>query len=109
MYQAHGEADDDGGDDAEDDEEDTANTTAVAGKQEKANVHRDGCDKMSMCGQVEQTKTTRFHIVDNLQRKNADVEVAIHLDSDTIYLQATESQDTPFTYELDWTWKTGKP
>ena len=41
--------------------------------------HESGCEKMSVCGTVQQTKTIGYHIVDNKMRPNSDVKVLLHL------------------------------
>ena len=70
-------------------------------------TNQDGCDKMSLCGIVEQTKTIHFQIVDNRKREDADVEVLVHLDFETFVLDVHQSQEHPYTYELDWKRNTG--
>ena len=60
-----------------------------------------GCDKMSLCGSLEQTKTITFHAVDNKKRDNAVVEVKMHLTTTTTNLMATPIGD--YTYEIQWT------
>jgi len=63
----------------------------------------DGCDKMSLCGIVEQTKTIYFEIVDNRKRENPLVEVDMHLDAKTLRMEVVPHPKIPFTYEFTWT------
>ena len=68
---------------------------------EMHNVKHNGCEKMSLCGSVEQTKTITFHAVDNQKRDNTDVEVKMHLATTTVNLMAVPIGD--YTYEIQWT------
>lgn len=60
-----------------------------------------GCEKMELCGIVEQTRVVEFHLVDNLERDNAFVEVIIHLSDRDVVLTA-EPLDEPYTYSFSW-------
>eukprot|EP00977_Amphora_coffeiformis_P000932 scaffold200_cov173-Amphora_coffeaeformis.AAC.4 len=62
----------------------------------------DGCDKMSLCGIVEQTKKIHFEIVDNRKREDPVVEVDIHLDFTTVHMDVAPVPDKAYTYELVW-------
>jgi hypothetical protein len=57
-----------------------------------------GCDKMSLCATVEQTKEIVFHAVDNRQRDNATVTALMHLSREEIYLSVRQVE--PFLYEF---------
>jgi hypothetical protein len=63
------------------------------------NVTRNtGCDKMSLCGTVEQTKEILFHAFDNRLRDNATVTALMHLGQDNRYLPITQVE--PYLYEF---------
>jgi hypothetical protein len=63
------------------------------------NVTRDtGCDKMSLCGAVEQTKEILFHAYDNRLRNNATVTALMHVGQDNRYLPITQVE--PYLYEF---------
>jgi hypothetical protein len=63
------------------------------------NVNRDsGCDKMSLCGTVEQTKEILFHAFDNRLRDNATVAALVHLGQEDRYLPITQLE--PYLYEF---------
>jgi len=68
---------------------------------EMHNTKHKGCEKMSLCGSVEQTKIITFHAVDNKKRENVDVEVKMHLATTTSNLMAVPIGD--YTYEIQWT------
>jgi hypothetical protein len=58
-----------------------------------------GCDKMSLCATVEQTKEIVFRTFDNRQRDNATVTALIHLSrGKEKYLPARQIE--PFLYEF---------
>jgi len=59
-----------------------------------------GCEKMSLCGEAEQTKEITFHAVDNRKRENVKVEVLMHLDREKIVLDVEEIH--PYTYQFLW-------
>jgi len=63
----------------------------------------DGCDKMSLCGVIEQTKKIHFEIVDNRKRENPLVQVDMHLDFKTIQMEVVPHPKIPYTYEFSWT------
>ena len=62
----------------------------------------EGCEKMELCGVVQQTKEVTFRIVDNLERENAFVEIILHL-SDTSTILEARALDEPYSYEFSWT------
>lgn len=62
--------------------------------------HRAGCEKMSLCGVMQQTKTINFRLVDNKKRDDAVVEVRFHLAKTTMTLPVTRVGD--HTYEFSW-------
>lgn len=49
----------------------------------------EGCQKMTVCGTVQQTKTIVLHIVDNLERQHPKISVVMHLSDKDVYLKAT--------------------
>eukprot|EP00980_Cylindrotheca_fusiformis_P024197 scaffold11633_cov118-Cylindrotheca_fusiformis.AAC.1 len=49
------------------------------------------CDKMSVCGTVEQTKGLTFHAYDNLERRNATVEVLMHFGQESKFLSVSSN------------------
>jgi hypothetical protein len=57
-----------------------------------------GCDKMSLCGTVKQTKEIVFQAFDNRLRDNATVTALVHLGQDDIYLPITQLE--PYLYEF---------
>ena len=59
----------------------------------------EGCDKMSLCGSVEQTKTITFGVKDNLERPDTHIVALIHMDEHSKELKVT-STDEPFVYEF---------
>ena len=59
-----------------------------------------GCDKMSLCGSVEQTKTLIFRAVDNLQREGAVVTALVHMDQSNTELPVTRLSNESYTYEF---------
>jgi hypothetical protein len=63
------------------------------------NVTRDnGCDKMTLCGTVEQTKEILFHAFDNRLRDNATVTALVHLGQEDRSLEITQVE--PYLYEF---------
>jgi hypothetical protein len=63
------------------------------------NVTRDnGCDNMTLCGTVEQTKEILFHAFVNRLRDNATVPVLVHLGQEDRYLPITQVE--PYLYEF---------
>ena len=65
-------------------------------------IQYEGCSKMELCGEVQQTKEITFRIVDNLERDNAFVEVIVHLSDTDVVLEASALAD-PYTYAFSWT------
>jgi hypothetical protein len=63
------------------------------------NVTRDnGCDKMSLCGTLQQTKEIMFHAFDNRLRDNTTVTALVHLGKEDKYLPVTQVE--PYLYEF---------
>lgn len=60
-----------------------------------------GCDKMSLCGVVEQTRLITFRAYDNRKRVGATVKVLMHMGSDNEVLEVTHINDT-WAYEFTW-------
>ena len=65
-----------------------------------------GCDKRSLCGTVEQTKTMVFRIVDNKEREDAVVTVLVHLDETSTEIPVHKVTNESFTYEFDFSRET---
>jgi len=63
--------------------------------------NRTGCDKMSICGTVPQTKTITFRAFDNQEREGAAVTVKMHIEDTTDELPVRRINGT-FVYEFDW-------
>ena len=61
-----------------------------------------GCDKMEICGTVQQTKAITFRVVDNLQRKDAVVSATIHFEADVFSLPVETVDAKNFLYETSW-------
>eukprot|EP00526_Cylindrotheca_closterium_P008173 CAMPEP_0113660222 /NCGR_PEP_ID=MMETSP0017_2-20120614/32780_1 /TAXON_ID=2856 /ORGANISM="Cylindrotheca closterium" /LENGTH=836 /DNA_ID=CAMNT_0000574833 /DNA_START=650 /DNA_END=3157 /DNA_ORIENTATION=+ /assembly_acc=CAM_ASM_000147 len=57
-----------------------------------------GCDKMSLCGAVPQTKEIRFKAQDNRKRDNATVTALMHIGQEEEPLSVVETD--PFVYEF---------
>ncbi|CAB9525926.1 protein kinase TNNI3K (Partial), partial [Seminavis robusta] len=74
-------------------------TTAVAAASASA-VKQSGCSKMSVCGEVQQTKEITLRAIDNVERKNARVEAIIHMERYDITLDVYRVG--PYTYEMTW-------
>jgi hypothetical protein len=62
--------------------------------------HLAGCDKMSLCGTVEQTKEVVFHAYDNRERDNTTVRAVMHVGQDSIELPVVALGDGSFAYEF---------
>jgi hypothetical protein len=63
------------------------------------NVTQDtGCDKMTLCGTVEQTKEILFHAFDNRLRDNTTVTALVHLGQEDRSLEITQVE--PYLYEF---------
>lgn len=61
-----------------------------------------GCEKMSICGQIEQTKTIVLRVVDNSKRDDVNVEAWMHDDRLTEQVEITSVQSEPYSYEIRW-------
>ena len=59
-----------------------------------------GCDKMELCGQVQQTKEITFRAIDHHKRLGAEVEVLMHIGGESITIPVETIG--PFTYEFNW-------
>lgn len=62
--------------------------------------HQQGCAKMSLCGLVEQRHKLVFHMVDNKERDNPEIEIIMHLTDRDVELEAT--QIGHHLYEIVW-------
>jgi hypothetical protein len=60
-----------------------------------------GCEKMSLCGTVEQTKTIVFHAYDNQEREGATVRAVMHVGAKSEELEVTPINNT-WAYEFSW-------
>ena len=65
-------------------------------------AERKGCAKMSLCGEVEQTKTITFRAYDNKERDGANVRVMMHDEDQSTPLEVKRINDT-WAYEFSWT------
>lgn len=68
----------------------------------KETINQIHCEKMSMCGEIEQTKEVVFRAIDNLKRVNPEITVIVHLDHESILLDVQEVE--PFTYGFNFTY-----
>jgi hypothetical protein len=59
-----------------------------------------GCDKMSLCGTIEQTKEINFHVHDNLDRDNVTLTALMHLGQESKYLTVTLPPNEPHAYDF---------
>ncbi|CAB9509368.1 activated protein kinase catalytic subunit alpha-1 [Seminavis robusta] len=59
-----------------------------------------GCDKMSLCGEVQQIKEIVLHMFDNLERADPTIHVIMHLTDRDDILKATKLGN--HTYEIRW-------
>ncbi|CAB9517041.1 activated protein kinase catalytic subunit alpha-1 [Seminavis robusta] len=67
-------------------------------------VHEDrhlGCDKMDVCGSIQQRESIQFRVRDNLRRAGSNVSVIMHLGRDTEHVPVTTVDD--FNYKFNWT------
>ena len=65
-------------------------------------VDVEGCDKMSVCGRVQQTKEITFRAVDNLKRAGAQVDVLMHIGESSVPIPMVTV--APYTYEFNWSY-----
>ena len=65
-------------------------------------VEGEGCDKMAMCGSVQQTKQITFRAIDNLKRAGAKVDVLMHIGESNFPLSVVTI--APYTYEFTWSY-----
>ena len=73
----------------------------VAHLQSFAAGNRTGCQKMSVCGTVQQTKTITFRAFDNKERENAVVRVVMHSEDTSTELPVFRIEGT-WAYEFSW-------
>lgn len=64
---------------------------------------REGCDKMVMCGTVEQTRTSVFRIYDNRDRDGAVVTATMHIDHTSTELDVSRVGNESYVYEFTFT------
>ncbi|CAB9524509.1 activated protein kinase catalytic subunit alpha-1 [Seminavis robusta] len=62
-----------------------------------------GCDKMDLCGTVEQTKLITFRAIDNKERDNAIVKAKIHMDQSSNEVPVSKVENASYTYEFSFT------
>ena len=60
----------------------------------------EGCDKMSLCGEVQQAHTITFRAFDNLRRENPKVEVVLHVGDKPKWLPVKRLNGT-YAYEFE--------
>lgn len=61
----------------------------------------EGCEKMSVCGKVQQTKSISFRADDRLIRKDATMDVLVHIGGRKE--QVPVANVSNFTYQFNWT------
>jgi ABC-type phosphate/phosphonate transport system substrate-binding protein len=59
-----------------------------------------GCSKMTLCGTVQQRHRMVFHVVDNRERENPQIDVVMHIRDTDVHLNATRLD--PYVYEIAW-------
>jgi hypothetical protein len=59
-----------------------------------------GCDKMALCGSVEQTKVVKFRAYDNREREGAIVTAVMHVRQDSFPLPVTRAGNNSFAYDF---------
>lgn len=60
-----------------------------------------GCPKMSICGQVEQTKTIIFRAIDHKEREGAVMHVIVHEGERTRDVYVNQSEEADFIYHFE--------
>jgi guanylate cyclase len=78
----------------------TNNTNDTNNTNNTNNTNDSGCEKMSLCGSVEQTKDITFRVNDNKQRDEVTVTVAMHLGQEIVAIPVNKV--APWTYEFHW-------
>ena len=78
-------------------DEGTNTTTAIAELAKEL-----ACEKMSLCGNIEQTKDIHLRIVDNRKRENPDIRVVMHLETRSVNLEPIPVPGTNNQYEIVW-------
>lgn len=81
--------------------------TDSAGNGTSANIatiatDKAGCDKMSVCGVIQQTKPMSMRLRDNMKRVNPDIVVKVHLDDDEQIMNVHTVEGEEFVYEFQW-------
>ena len=59
-----------------------------------------GCEKMSICGTIEQGESIKLRIFDNMERDNAVVSVTVHAGDLTTDLELLQLKESPYGYEF---------
>lgn len=67
----------------------------------QANQTEQGCEKMSVCGNIDQSKEITFRAIDNVKRDAADVKVILHSDEEEDIILPVEQME-PYVYEFRW-------
>lgn len=62
-----------------------------------------GCDKMSLCGSVKQTKHVTFRAYDNREREGAKVTAVMHVGKQSLSLPVSKVANESFAYEFSFT------
>jgi hypothetical protein len=65
-----------------------------------AGNHEIGCEKMSLCGSVEQTRTITFRMSDNLEREDPEVSAIIHMNEESRVLEVSKVPNATARYEI---------
>jgi len=64
-----------------------------------------GCEKMSLCGTVQQTKIIRFRVIDNKKREGLQLDVTVHEGDSTrsvgVNAVGNTANSSSYTYEFD--------
>lgn len=70
----------------------------AAKKDDGGDVDVEGCEKMSVCGTIQQKKTITFRAIDNRKRNNATLSAFVYIGQQSYYLNVTKV--APFEYEF---------
>lgn len=72
-------------------------------KQKNFSHHDAGCDKMSLCASVQQTKNITFSAFDNKERKNANAHAVMHIGQKTIHIDVSRINGT-YAYQFNFSY-----
>lgn len=62
-----------------------------------------GCDKMVLCGTVQQTKEAVFRVYDNRERDDAEVSAVMHVGQSSHVLPVKKLENESYAYEFSYT------